>query len=859
METFIANLAISRVQRRTVGGKDYLVAPLSLIVPGVLNGSKGALYYPPEEVAKCVDKWNGMPLVLYHPVIDGQNVSAKHPGVIEKSGLGVVKNARLGKNGRLIAEGWFDAKRTQLVDSRVYSSLTSGNPIELSTGLFTDNTPAPWGATHNGRMYQHIARNYRPDHLAILPDQIGACSINDGCGVLVNKENNIDTAQFAKTLKKLTTNTIFMPRGEREFVMNQLETNSNPQGINQYTHAKSSAQAQSYRANQKSVKANSGVTHLGHEPPHRNALKSSEAGDHEKAAHYHSLAVSFHSRRVASGEDKSGKHAQAVEEHTTAAAMHREAAKLKTTNNEEMVDNGGPGSGPHKGGYSLVHDTTGKKIWKHTESGHEVHLSTSTIYKKSGHQRDTTKTKQVAVVSTTNPDFGKFLTAPPTLEHKAFSKVGEGHDVADALKKSVAKHLNQHFGIVHNQKESEMTDNTEKQSLWQKLGEMLGITTNGGPGSGPHPGGGKFQVISGKFTRGVKASEMRDHFLAKIGASGVSAPAHQNKLKILGESVDRGGLANGVKGQLGLHSKSEHLIDAAKAYIAARGFTAKTEKIGKGTYHSDEHGNQISIHPQKPGSALSHSVYFHEAKKPTTNEEEPDNVSLSLSQEERETVINTLVANCSCQDNVFDENDKKVLNQFSDETLRELVANSKKKPKEPELDGDDKEPDADQDDSKLTDNKENEMADGEKKPEAPAPLTQEAVLNALKGLTREQFMSIAPKDVQEAVVNSENIVNKHKADLILQLTANVKDEAVKARQIAIFQEMKPDQLQDILAAIPQPTANAQARSVASYLGAQGAPAAQVLTRNADADKKTIEEMTPPKIDYKELAANSRRN
>jgi hypothetical protein len=38
-----ANL-VGRSRRETLNGREYIVAPVTLIVPGVLNGSKGALY-----------------------------------------------------------------------------------------------------------------------------------------------------------------------------------------------------------------------------------------------------------------------------------------------------------------------------------------------------------------------------------------------------------------------------------------------------------------------------------------------------------------------------------------------------------------------------------------------------------------------------------------------------------------------------------------------------------------------------------------------------------------------------------------------------------------------------------------------
>jgi hypothetical protein len=66
-------------------------------------------------------------------------------------------------------------------------------PIEVSTGLFTTNYAANPGSNYKGRPYSHIARNYVPDHLAILLDQVGACSIQDGCGITFNKKGRTMT------------------------------------------------------------------------------------------------------------------------------------------------------------------------------------------------------------------------------------------------------------------------------------------------------------------------------------------------------------------------------------------------------------------------------------------------------------------------------------------------------------------------------------------------------------------------------------------------------------------------------------------------------------------------------------------
>lgn len=175
----------AKIRRATYNGREYLVAPITMIVPGVLAGSHGPLYYPPGEMKKKPAIWNGKPIVVGHPYKNGQPVTAKASGVLEKQGIGFLRNATY-KN-KLKAEGWFDAERTKELSPRIYDSLIHNKPIESSTGLFTDNDPVPLGAVDNkGRPYGFIARNHRADHLAVLTDERGACSIEDGCGVLVN-------------------------------------------------------------------------------------------------------------------------------------------------------------------------------------------------------------------------------------------------------------------------------------------------------------------------------------------------------------------------------------------------------------------------------------------------------------------------------------------------------------------------------------------------------------------------------------------------------------------------------------------------------------------------------------------------
>ena len=184
-ENLVANL-VGQVRRERLNGRDHFVAPITLIVPGVLSGSKGPLLYPLDELKNSVKQWEKVPLVVYHPHRNGKPVSAHSEGILDKSGVGFLADCKI-QNGKLVAEGWFDAEKTKLVDPRVYEALINGSKMEISTGLGVTAEEAPPGSSWLGQPYVAIARNHRPDHLALLPtDQRGACSLNDGCGLLAN-------------------------------------------------------------------------------------------------------------------------------------------------------------------------------------------------------------------------------------------------------------------------------------------------------------------------------------------------------------------------------------------------------------------------------------------------------------------------------------------------------------------------------------------------------------------------------------------------------------------------------------------------------------------------------------------------
>lgn len=180
------NSKTALIRNDEMQGRKYVVVPMVMMTVGVHNGSQGPLYYPAEELGKTPQVWNHKPVVVYHPEIDGQGVSACDPEVLTTHSVGVIMNTKFDKAGRLTAEAWIEEERADAVDPRIMEAVRNKKVLEVSTGLYTDNEVAEEGAEWEGESYDYIARNYRPDHLAILPDQIGACSVKDGAGFIRN-------------------------------------------------------------------------------------------------------------------------------------------------------------------------------------------------------------------------------------------------------------------------------------------------------------------------------------------------------------------------------------------------------------------------------------------------------------------------------------------------------------------------------------------------------------------------------------------------------------------------------------------------------------------------------------------------
>lgn len=174
----------------TLQGKEHLIVPVVLMVQGVHRGSHGPILHLADELGKFPGAWDGIPVSVQHPQEDGMHVSANQPHILDEYVVGRVFNTRM-DGQKLRAEAWIDPEALGRISAEALEHIRAGKPMDVSVGVFTDEDMQ--AGDYAGEHYEAVARNHRPDHLALLPGGIGACSWVDGCGVRTHEDSNIYT------------------------------------------------------------------------------------------------------------------------------------------------------------------------------------------------------------------------------------------------------------------------------------------------------------------------------------------------------------------------------------------------------------------------------------------------------------------------------------------------------------------------------------------------------------------------------------------------------------------------------------------------------------------------------------------
>ncbi|MGX1096525.1 hypothetical protein [Amorphus sp. MBR-141] len=169
--------AVRKVKRH---GRDLMIVPSATLPDDVImNGVK----YPAAEIESSFMTLNRSPAPLGHPIVNGKFVSARDPEGINIGYIGAWNENVRREGGRVLLDKVIDvevANRTQ-GGKDVLAAIEAGGPVHTSTGLV-----AKLEAVNGASDHKFIVRNMTFDHDAILLNEDGAATPDQGVGMLVN-------------------------------------------------------------------------------------------------------------------------------------------------------------------------------------------------------------------------------------------------------------------------------------------------------------------------------------------------------------------------------------------------------------------------------------------------------------------------------------------------------------------------------------------------------------------------------------------------------------------------------------------------------------------------------------------------
>ncbi|ADJ14483.1 hypothetical protein [Halalkalicoccus jeotgali] len=212
MQLCTNSIDVETVREEERNGREYLVANVTVARPMSLNGG----YVPDEAFAESVPGWNHVPLPIGHPVdVHGNYITARLPEVIDNAVTGSLYYASYDTDEReLNGDLWVDVEQTETLGvygERIIEILEDGDELEVSSAYRGDpGTPGVYEGVDGESYRDEVKVNLRPDHVALLPDDLGPgkCSCSDGCGVDASDgivENALATVDESETP---VTNTI---------------------------------------------------------------------------------------------------------------------------------------------------------------------------------------------------------------------------------------------------------------------------------------------------------------------------------------------------------------------------------------------------------------------------------------------------------------------------------------------------------------------------------------------------------------------------------------------------------------------------------------------------------------------------
>lgn len=191
----------SNITTETIDGKPHIVVRgITPVVDDIVMNRK---LYPAAEIEKAYNTLERNPMPLGHPKVDGKHVSARDVRAVNNYHVGAWFQNSTHADSKVIGDMYVDRHYAESSEKgkRLVNRLdemaagTNTDPIHISTGLLYSGIAA--NGESKGKKYNEIATNMFFDHVAILLDEPGAGTPDEGVGIFVNSDGDEQQIEVA--------------------------------------------------------------------------------------------------------------------------------------------------------------------------------------------------------------------------------------------------------------------------------------------------------------------------------------------------------------------------------------------------------------------------------------------------------------------------------------------------------------------------------------------------------------------------------------------------------------------------------------------------------------------------------------
>lgn len=184
----------SNITTETIDGKPHIVVRgITPVVDDIVMNRK---LYPAAEIEKAYNTLERNPMPLGHPKVDGKHVSARDVRAVNEYHVGAWLQNVSHEDGKVTGDMYVNRQYAESSEKgkRLIKRLdemiagTNSEPIHISTGLLYSGIAA--NGESKGKKYNEIATNMMFDHVAVLLDEPGAGTPEEGVGIFVNAEGD---------------------------------------------------------------------------------------------------------------------------------------------------------------------------------------------------------------------------------------------------------------------------------------------------------------------------------------------------------------------------------------------------------------------------------------------------------------------------------------------------------------------------------------------------------------------------------------------------------------------------------------------------------------------------------------------